>query len=443
LIGILHTSIKNSFTDDIAVADTHAMLANEIRWKWRFLIIAAAVITFLPSVNNGFMQDDFILLNRIEILKTNPYNLIEVAPELFRVTSYIVLAVLKALFTYDYRAYYVVNILLHAINSVLLAEIANEVFHNDRVAIVTGVLFAVFQAPQEAVMWIGAMNEMLLGLFVILTVLFWLRGRYLQAILSYTLALWSKESALVVLLIVPLIELYRGRRGFWRQYLWLLLPTAAFTVAFLLTFSKNFMVNNEIHAFRWHAVITLARSLNRLLWPWAYLLIVLVRVTKLGWPLSRSMLVTAALLIVAVLPYIFVTYTYLIPSRQTYMASAILVTALSAAVLQLSSRRLQTAVLASFIAFNVVYVWTRKDSQMRRRAAPTTALIEELKTRSPGPVRIIGFEYPASEMAKGAAVTIPGWHWEDVELIPPGDRCANCVILEWDRDTLRYIRRDN
>jgi hypothetical protein len=125
------------------------------------------------------------------------------------------------------------------------------------------------------------------------------------------------------------------------------------------------------------------------------------------------------------------------------MASAILVTALSAAVLQLSSRRLQTAVLVSFIAFNVVYVWTRKDSQMQRRAAPTTALIEELKTRSPGPVRIIGFEYPAAEMAKGAAVTIPGWRWEDVELIPPGDRCANCVILEWDRDTLRYIRRNN
>jgi len=172
LIGILHASIKNSFTDDIAVADTHAMLANEIGWKWRFLIIAAAVITFLPSVNNGFMQDDFVLLNRVEILKTNPYNLIEVTPELFRVTSYIVLAILKALFTYDYRAYYVVNILLHAINSVLLAEIANEVFHNDRVAIVAGVLFAVFQGPQEAVMWIGAMNETLMGLFVILTILF-------------------------------------------------------------------------------------------------------------------------------------------------------------------------------------------------------------------------------------------------------------------------------
>src|SRR5258705_11888322 len=100
---------------------------NRFAWKWRLLIVAAAVIAYAPCLNNGFIADDFILLNRVEILKTNPWYLIEVTPEPFRLTSYIALGILKALFGYDYLFYYAFCILLHAINSLLLAEIVVDI----------------------------------------------------------------------------------------------------------------------------------------------------------------------------------------------------------------------------------------------------------------------------------------------------------------------------
>jgi hypothetical protein len=421
------------------------MFRSHIGWKWRLVIIAAAVIAYAPCLNNGFIADDFILLNRVEILKTNPYYLVEVTPEPFRLTSYVALGILKGFFGYDYRLFYAFNILLHALNSLLLAELALQLTGELQISVIASVLFAVFQAPQEAIMWIGAMNETLLGFFVLLTLLLWVRGHYRSALASYSLALVSKESALVILLIVPLIELYRGRHavyGFWRQYMWLFLPTSVFGFAFLLTLSKNFMVNNRIHAVSWHALIVLPNSIHRLLWPWAYAVLALLWITKSAKPSMRGILRAAALMASALVPYIFVAHTYNIPSRHNYLASAVVAVALSSMMLRLPARALRNAVLASFILVNIAYIWIRKDSQMERRAAPTTALLDELRKRPPGPVRLIGFEYaPASDMAKGAAITLPGWHWNDVELIPPADRCAGCTILEWDPSDRRYIER--
>jgi hypothetical protein len=276
----------------------------------------------------------------------------------------------------------------------------------------------------------------------LLTLLLWVRGHVLPSLLAYSLALWSKESAPVVLLVIPLLEFYRGNRGFWRRYLLLLIPTSLFAAVYLLTLSKNFMLNSRIHAFEWHAVLVLIKSLHGLVWPWAYIFIILYRFTNRAWPRMRSAAVTAGMLIAVLLPYIFVTYTYYVPSRHTYMASAVLMAALAALILQMDSKPLRMAAVASFLLFNIPYVWIRKDLQMEKRAAPTSALIEQLRSRSPGPVRIVGFDYaPYSEIAKAAAITVPGWHWEDVELVPPSERCGQCVILQWDPKRRNYIDR--
>src|SRR6516162_8406909 len=110
------------------------MFVRSTNWKWHLLIIAAAVIAYAPCINNGFIADDFILLHRIEILKTQPLYLVEVTPEPFRLTSYLVMALLKGVFGYDYRFYYVVNILIHALNALLLRELAFELTRKTHIA---------------------------------------------------------------------------------------------------------------------------------------------------------------------------------------------------------------------------------------------------------------------------------------------------------------------
>ena len=420
------------------------MFVRITNWKWHLLIIAAAVVAYAPCINNGFIADDFILLHRIEILKTQPFYLVEVTPEPFRLTSYLVMGILKGAFGYDYRFFYVVNILLHAINGLLLRELAFRLTGKTQIAITAALLFVVFQASHEAVMWIGAMNETLVGFFVMLTLLMWVRGRYGIALASYSLALISKESAAIVVLIVPIVEIYRGNRNFWRYYIWLFLPTGIFAAAFLLTLSKNFMVNNGIHAIGWHALVVLPNSIHRLLWPWSYILIALLAITKSGGFSKRQVMITAAFLVSVFLPYIFVANTFNVPSRHNYLASAVLAVALSSMTWQLRPTALRNLFLVSCVTVNVLYLWIRKDADMERRAAPTTALLDELRNRPPGPVRLIGFEYAlAVDMAKGAAVTLPGWQWNDVELIPPADRCAECTVLTWDRSARRYVNRPN
>jgi hypothetical protein len=131
------------------------------------------------------------------------------------------------------------------------------------------------------------------------------------------------------------------------------------------------------------------------------------------------------------LPYVFVTYTDNIPSRQVYLASAAFLPLLAAGMVRLGPKVLVPA----FLIVNVGYMWTVKDRQMVERAAPTTALIQELEQRLPGSVRVSGFPYPIPIIAKAAAVTVPGWQWNQVDL---ADSCANCLVLTWDRAARRY-----
>lgn len=403
-------------------------------WKWRVAIVAAAAIAYLPAINNGFIADDYMILHRVELMKTDPLYLLDVVPENFRLTSYAVFGVLKAAFGYDYRFFYGFNILLHMVNCLLLLSLVLEVTSDERLSSFGALLFAVFQAPQEAVMWLAAMNETLMGLFVFLTLLLWSRQRFGWAALAFLAALFSKESAVIVVLLVPLLDVCRGRPIPWQRYFILLVPSSAFAAMFVLTLSGNFQVGNGTYVPGLHAALVLLKSLHRLFWPWTYVVLILLLAIERTMPNWKRAATWGSLTAASLLPYIFVTYTNNIPSRQVYLASAALLPLLAAGMMRVSPKALVTA----FLVFNIGYMWTVKDAQMADRAAPTTALIEELKKREPGTVRLAGFPYPIAVIAKAAAVTVPGWRWDHVDL---GDSCANCVVLEWNAVLRTYVER--
>src|SRR5262245_56335222 len=103
-------------------------------WQWSLAIAAVAVLAYIPAVNNGFIADDYVILNRIELLKADPLYLFNDVPENFRVTSYAVFGVLKGLFGYDARPYYVFNILLHVLNCFLLRRLLQELTHDTQLS---------------------------------------------------------------------------------------------------------------------------------------------------------------------------------------------------------------------------------------------------------------------------------------------------------------------
>jgi len=85
-------------------------------------------------------------------------------------------------------------------------------------------------------------------------------------------------------------------------------------------------------------------------------------------------------MVLALLPYSFLTYSTAIPSRQTYLASAGLAMLVGLAFVLLRKRnsRLTTALAVLAIVVNMSYVWTKKRGQFLARAAPTESLIYSL-----------------------------------------------------------------
>jgi hypothetical protein len=403
-------------------------------WKGRFLILAAVLIAYLPAIDNGFIADDYVILHRIDLLKEDPFYLYSVVPENFRLTTYIAFGTLRGLFEYDSRPFYLFNILLHATNCLLLCRIVRDITRNSAIATATAVFFAVFQAPQEAVMWLAAMNETLCAFFLFVTLLLWFKNRYYLASLTFFVALFSKETAVLFVLLLPVIEWLRGRRSPTTAYLALAVPAAIFASIFLWTFGENFQVGQGTYALGFHALVVFFKSLHRLLWPWGY-----IAALSVWWmvkeKVSHNAVAWAALIPITMLPYVFVTYASNIPSRQVYLPSAILLGLFAVALWTLPSKVYRHVLIAAFVAFNIFYMWTVKDAQMVKRAAPTTQLREELARHSPTSVRIRGFEYPFAGVANTVALTLPGWRWEDVDL---AESCRQCLFLDWDRPALRY-----
>jgi hypothetical protein len=263
-----------------------------------------------------------------------------------------------------------------------------------------------------------------------------LKGRFVTSALVYTAGLFSKESAVVLLLLVPLAEFCtRGKPRVRVEYVYLLLPTAAFGIVFLWTQSHNYLLTNGSYAFGFGGLWVWAVSLHRLLFPWMYLAagaLLVSRRLRVG-ELAPALVWMA----ITLLPYVFLTYQNHVPSRHQYLASIGLAWGLALLVGRLNPLGLRHAFVAAFIAVNVGYLWRVKDAQFERRAAPTTRLVESLGSRAPGPVRVVGFPLHAG-MATTATRLIPGWKPEMVLVNKPRASCPECPELRWDPVTSRY-----
>src|SRR5262249_52432720 len=156
--------------------------------------------------------------------------------------------------------------------------------------------------------WLAAMNETTVFFFNVLTLTFWARKQYTRAGITYLLALFSKESAIIIPLLILALDVYQHKRVQWGRYWLLAFPTAVFTATFLFTVSHNFMLTSRSYSPGPQAVIVLVKSIHRLLWPWFYIMVVIVWFkTRQLPPLTRIAAYLGGV-ILAMLPYMFIAY---------------------------------------------------------------------------------------------------------------------------------------
>src|SRR5947199_6767306 len=160
-------------------------------------VAALCIAAYACCLNNGFISDDYENLRLAEGLKSDFWYLFKSPPLNFRMTSFLAYAMLDRLFAQHYEFFYTANIFLHFINCLLLWKLLLVLGRHAGEAYLAAILFAVFQGPQEGVMWVAALNETLLGSFVLSTFVLWFRGHYFISAISLLLALFSKESAAI------------------------------------------------------------------------------------------------------------------------------------------------------------------------------------------------------------------------------------------------------
>ncbi len=277
------------------------------------------------------------------------------------------------------------SVLVHAANCLLVAGLGAWPRIGWQISIPAAVFFGMSEAHQEAVIWVAALPELLVFSFALLAILAWIRamslcsGAWLGAsVLAYGLALLSKESAVIVPVVAVLI--WRWERRDWRLPAVILaamgFAAAGYALAIFAASATHLHLNDGTFSFRAPFLLVIAKSVARLLFPWGWLALAILAAIR---PLRyRPLLALCGVwMVIALLPYAFLTYMDRVPSRHTYLASLGLSLMLGAgfAAIRLSGWRWSRPAAALFAlvigAQSVFYLWTKKFDQYTERAEVT------------------------------------------------------------------------
>ena len=215
------------------------------------LVIAAVAFVYRAAPGAYFFEDDFHWL--VGTWTYDPATILRPGSHthFYRPVIELYFWLATPLFGGSVTIFHVANIVLHAVNGLLLFAVAREISGSTRFAMTTALLFVVLPGYVQAVAWVSALAEPVGAFFGCLTLLGFLRFRRERRIswlglslAAFALALLTHESSVVILVLVALVEWASGeaRKGeaaseSWMQY-WLgtaraCLPYALLVAAYL------------------------------------------------------------------------------------------------------------------------------------------------------------------------------------------------------------------
>ncbi len=179
------------------------------------ILLALVVLVTANSLKNGFLGDDdsILIVNnpRIDLsLKELPSLFMKplgAVPGRINQTFnfHYYRPILELLYVCDYKVwglnpvgFHLTNILFHFLNVIFVYHIGLLLFRNDKtISLIAAALFAVHPVNSEPLGRV-ALNENVFGLFMILAVFFFIKEREFLSWLTFSVALLSKESAVML-----------------------------------------------------------------------------------------------------------------------------------------------------------------------------------------------------------------------------------------------------
>jgi protein O-mannosyl-transferase len=176
-------------------------------WLYPALLALAAFVSFSPALVAGFVYDDHFEIERNPYIKDFSHIKILLTKETwyfspgtnsnnYRPVHMLTYLLVHSLFGLSPLAFHMTHLLLNVCCVLFLWRIFLK-FVNDFQAFLGSLLFAVHPVHVEPVVWIGGTADLLLGFFIFLSFLFYLRGNLFLSLIAFAVAAWSKEPALM------------------------------------------------------------------------------------------------------------------------------------------------------------------------------------------------------------------------------------------------------
>lgn len=226
------------------------------RRRWLLLlVVAAACVPYLPTIDDYFLQDDFGV---VQLLVTRPWTMF---PQWFttpwmediwgsrpdEIRPFVA-------FTYQLTGkwaphrpelHHIVNIAMHAANALLVLGIGRAALGLSPVAAsFAAIVFAVLPSQTESVAWITGRVDSMPAFFYLATLLAYVQWRrhghrsaYGLAVLFFFVALFTKQNAITMVATLAAYDLLvvgRERRGSLRSMVAAWVPFGALTAGYLL-----------------------------------------------------------------------------------------------------------------------------------------------------------------------------------------------------------------
>ncbi len=192
------------------------------------LIIILGFVIYYNSTNGKFIWDDKLLITDNVLIK-NWENVSRIFTKdigsgagktyyFYRPIQVITLMMNYSLCGLDVKSYHLTNIILHILVAILIFWFINIIFGDTRLSSLTAVLFIVHPVHTEAVSYISGRADPLGAIFMLLSFIFYLKkfrfevvGIFLVAA-TYSLAILSKESSLILLFLILLYSYVFGKK---------------------------------------------------------------------------------------------------------------------------------------------------------------------------------------------------------------------------------------
>lgn len=196
--------------------------------------VLLALGVFFPALFNGFVNwdDPAYIINNTLLRDGSLSGLAKLFTTAQLEGNYHPITLLSL--ALDYRVgglnplvYHATNIVLHALCTFVVFRLFDRVSGSKAVALIVAVLFAVHPMQVEAVAWATGRKDLLHALFMLVSMVWWLRFRdtskprlaYTLSLVFFVLAVLSKGVAMVLPGFLILLDLYQQRKDYGRMLL--------------------------------------------------------------------------------------------------------------------------------------------------------------------------------------------------------------------------------